>query len=258
MKLSGRVALVTGGGTGIGRAIAETFAREGAKVAVNYSRSREDAEEVVAGICANGGTATAICADVSRDSDVRAMVDQVGRAFGRLDVLVNNAGWTTRVPHDKLDDLTDEIWDRTFDTNVRGVFYSVRAAAALLRLQDGTSVINIGSTAGLTGMGSSIAYAASKAAVATLTKSLARVLAPQIRVNAIAPGLVRTRFASWPTATFDTGEAATPLKRLPSVDEVARLALFLTCDATCTTGETIVIDGGLTHVGAVQLHTTAR
>ncbi len=240
----------------MGRAIAEIFAREGAKIAVNYSRSRQEAEEVVSGICAAGGTAMAIGADVSRDTEVRTMLDQVGGAFGRLDVLVNNAGWTTRVPHDKLEDLTDDIWDRTFDTNVRGVFYSVRAATPLLRQQEGASVINIGSTAGLTGMGSSMAYAASKAAVATLTKSLARVLAPQIRINTIAPGLVRTRFASWPAATFEAGESATPLKRLPSVDEVARLALFLACDATCITGETIAIDGGLTHLGALQYHAT--
>lgn len=256
MKLSEKVALITGGGTGMGRAIAEAFAREGAKVAVNYSRSRKEAEEVVSGICAAGGTAMAIAADVSRESEVRAMVDQVGRAFGRLDVLVNNAGWTTRVPHDKLDDLTDEIWTHTFDTNVRGVFYCVRAAVPLLRRQEGASIVSIGSTAGMTGMGSSMAYAASKAAVATLTKSLARALAPEIRVNVIAPGLVRTRFADWPAATFDAGETATPLKRLPSVEEVAKLALFLTCDATSITGETIAIDGGLTHLGAVQLHTS--
>jgi 3-oxoacyl-[acyl-carrier protein] reductase len=219
MKLSGRVALVTGGGTGMGRAIAETFAREGAKVAVNYSRSQAEAEETVSAICAGGGTAMAIGADVSEDSEVRAMVDQVGRAFGRLDVLVN-----------------------------------VRAAVPLLRKQEGSTIVNVSSTAGLTGMGSSMAYAASKAAVSTLTKSLARALAPQIRVNAIAPGLVRTRFASWPAATFDAGEAGTPLKRLPTVDEIARLTLFLVCDATSITGEMMVIDGGLTHLGALQLH----
>lgn len=256
MKLSDRVALVTGGGTGMGRAIAEAFAREGAKVVVNYSRSRKEAEDVVAAICKEGGTATAIAADVSNDAEVRAMIDQTARTFGRLDILVNNAGWSTRVPHDKLNDLTDEIWDRTFNTNVRGVFYCVRAAAPLLGKQDGASILNIGSTAGMTGMGSSMAYAASKAAVATLTKSLARSLAPHIRVNAIAPGLVRTRFANWPSATFDTGEAATPLKRLPSVDEIASLALFLVSEATAITGETIVIDGGLTHLGAVQLPIT--
>jgi len=256
MKLSGRVALVTGGGTGMGRAIAEAFAREGAKVAVNYSRSRDDAEKTVSAICSQGGTAIPIQADVAQDQEVRAMVDQVGRAFGRLDILVNNAGWSTRVPHDKFEDLTDEIWDRTFDTNVRGVFYCVRATAPLLRKQEGATIVNVSSTAGLTGMGSSMAYAASKAAVTSLTKSLARVLAPEIRVNAIAPGLVRTRFASWPAATFDAGEAATPLKRLPDVDEIARLALFLVSDATSITGEMMVIDGGLTHLGALQLHTS--
>ena len=186
---------MTGGGTGMGRAIAELFAREGAKVAVNYSRSREEAEEVVAAICAAGGTAMAIGADVSNDSEVRAMMEQVGQAFGRLDVLVNNAGWSTRVPHDKMEDLTDEIWYRTFDTNVRGVFYCVRAAVPLLRRQEGASIVNIGSTAGFTGMGSSMAYAASKAAV-VYSEQIARAGAgADIRVNVIAPGLVRTRFA---------------------------------------------------------------
>ena len=238
----------------MGRAISETFAREGAQVVVNYSRSRKDAEETVEGICKSGGSAIAIAADVSQDAQVRAMIDQTAKAFGRLDVLVNNAGWSTRVPHDKMDELTDDIWTRTFETNVRGVFYCVRAAAPLLRKQEGASIVNIGSTAGITGMGSSMAYAASKAAVATLTKSLARALAPDIRVNVLAPGLVRTRFADWPAATFDAGESATPLKHLPSLDEIARLALFLACDATCMTGETVAIDGGLTHLGAVQYH----
>src|ERR1700689_2187339 len=125
MRLQNRVALVTGAGTGMGRAIAETFAREGAKVAVNYSKSREAAEEVVTGIRSAGGTAIAIGADVSQVSEVEAMVEQVNREFGRLDILVNNAGWSTRIPHDQLDNLTDKIWDRTFDTNLRGAFYAI-------------------------------------------------------------------------------------------------------------------------------------
>jgi len=240
----------------MGRAIAELFAREGAKVAVNYSRSREAAEEVVAGIRAAGGAAIAIGADVAQEADVNAMVDRVNQEWGRLDVLVNNAGWSTRIPHDQLDNLTDEIWNHTFDTNLRGAFYAIRTAAPLLRKQPGSSVINIASVAGMTGMGSSIAYAASKGAMITMSKSLARALAPDIRVNAIAPGFVRTRFANWPASAFDQGEAVTPLKRLATVEEIAALALYLAADAGSTTGETIVVDGGLTELGTVQMHKT--
>jgi 3-oxoacyl-[acyl-carrier protein] reductase len=255
MKLQNRVALVTGAGTGIGRAIAELFAREGAKVAVNYSKSREAAEEVVAEIRAAGGTAIAIGADVSQESEVQAMIAGVNREFGQLDVLVNNAGWSTRIPHDQLDNLTDEIWDRTFDTNLKGAFYAIRSAVPSMRKQPGSSVVNVASVAGITGMGSSIAYASSKGAMITMTKSLARALAPEIRVNAIAPGFVRTRFANWPAAAFDQGEAVTPLKRLATVEEIAALALYFAADAGSTTGETIVVDGGLTELGTVQMHT---
>lgn len=252
MKLQGKVALVTGAGTGIGREIAEAFAREGAKVAVNYSRSRDAAEEVVGAIRAAGGAATTIFADVSRQSDVEAMLQRVSEEYGGLDVLVNNAGWSTRIPHDQLDDLTDEIWDRTFNTNLRGTFYCVRAAVPLLRKNEGAAVVNIASVAGITGMGSSVAYAASKGAMITMTKSLARALAPAIRVNAIAPGFVRTRFANWPSSAFDQGEATTPLKRLATVEEIAALALHLAADARSTTGETIVVDGGLTELGPLK------
>ena len=254
MKLQGRVAIVTGAGTGIGRAIAELFAQEGARVAVNYSRSKEAAEEVVAGIRAAGGTALTIGADVSDAAEVDSMVDRVNHEFGRLDILVNNAGWSTRIPHDQLDSLTDEIWNRTFDTNLRGAFYAIRTAVPLLREQAGASIVNIASVAGMTGMGSSISYAASKGAMITMTKSLARALAPQIRVNAIAPGFVRTSFANWPQAAFDQGQAMTPLKRLATVEEIAALALYLAADAGSMTGETIVVDGGLTELGTIQLH----
>jgi len=254
MKLKNRVALVTGAGTGMGRAIAELFASEGAAVGVNYAHSRDAAEEAASCIRAKGGSALAIGADVAKESDVRAMMERVRSEFGRLDVLVNNAGWSTRIPHHQLEDLTDEIWDRTLNTNLRGTFYCVRAAVAMLREHAGASVINIASVAGLGGMGSSIAYAASKGGMLTMTKSLARALAPHIRVNAIAPGFVRTRFAGWPESAFAAGERATPLEHLPTVEDVAKVSLFLAADATAITGETITLDGGLHALGAVQQH----
>src|SRR5277367_3646950 len=126
MKLQDRVAVVTGGGTGIGHGISLAFGREGAKVVVNYSKSREAANQTVAEICEAGGSAFAIAADVSIDSEARAMMDDVAARFGRLDILVNNAGWSTRIAHERLEELTDEIWNRTLDTNLRGPFYCMR------------------------------------------------------------------------------------------------------------------------------------
>jgi 3-oxoacyl-[acyl-carrier protein] reductase len=251
MKLQGKVALVTGAASGIGRAIAERFAQEGARVALNYRTSREAAEKAVLQIRAAAGIALPIAADVSIQSEVQAMLKQVEREWGRLDVLVNNAGWSTRVPHRKLDELSDEIWDKTFDINLRGVFYCVRAAVPLLRMQSGASIVNIASVAGSTGVGSSIAYAAAKAGVLTLTKSLARALAPEIRVNAISPGLVRTQFAGRPDSdsAFDAEESVTPLKRLATVEECAEVALFFASAATAVTGQNILVDGGLYGLG---------
>jgi 3-oxoacyl-[acyl-carrier protein] reductase len=249
MRLKDRVALITGGGTGMGRAAALLFAREGASVAINYSRSRDEAAEVVAQIRSAGGKAIAIQASVAKESEVIVMMQRVEAEFGRLDALINNAGWTQRVAHDKLDELTDEIWDQTFDVNVRGVFYCARAAAPLLRKQEGASIVNNASIAALTGSGSSIAYAAAKAAVVTMTMSLARALAPEIRVNAIAPGFVRTQFANWPAEMYENVVKKIPLQRLPTVEDIANAMLFLVADARSTTGEMILVDGGMTRLG---------
>jgi 3-oxoacyl-[acyl-carrier protein] reductase len=249
--LEGRVALVTGSATGIGRAIAERFARAGAKVAVNYRASRNPAEELVSQLRSAGAKAIAIQANVSSDAEVRAMLAQVEREFGHLDVLINNAGWSTRVPHRNLDELTDDIWDKTFDINLRGVFYCIRAAAPLLRKQPGAAIVNVASVAGSTGVGSSIAYAAAKAGVLTMTKSLARALAPEIRVNAISPGLIRTQFAARPDSdsAFQAEQGVTPLKRLATVAECAEAVFFLASAATAVTGQTILVDGGLYALG---------
>lgn len=247
--LQPRVAVITGGGTGIGRAISELFASQGARVIVNYHRSINDAEDTVNAIRSRGGSAIAVRADVSDQAQVQDLMHAAEAHFGRLDYLINNAGWSQRVPHHKLDELTDEIWDRVFNTNLRGAFYCVRAAAPLLKQQQGAAIVNIASVTGLTGQGSSIAYAASKGAILTMTKSLARIFAPAVRVNAIAPGLVRTRFADWPEPAFDKAEKITPLRRLATVDDVAQAALFFAARALGTTGETLVIDGGSSRLG---------
>lgn len=248
MRLQNKIALVTGGGTGIGRAIAEMFGREGATVIVNYNRSREAAEGVAKTI---GGGSIAMAADVSKEADVQAMLEQVGKEFGQLDILVNNAGWSTRVPHERLDLLTDEIWDRTMNTNLRGMFYCVRAALPLLKASASANVVNITSIAGLAGVGSSMAYAASKAGMIAMTKSLARALAPGIRVNAVAPGLVRTGFAGWEDAACEVAAKLSPLKRIASADEVAAATLFLASEGTAVTGETLAVDGGYNGLGSV-------
>ncbi len=245
MKLKNKVAVVTGGGTGIGKAICELFGREGARVVVNYSASRDAAEEVAAGIRNNGGDAIAIQASVAVDREATALIQDAAKRWGRLDILVNNAGWSKRTPHHLLDELTDEIWDRTLDTNLRGAFYCMRAAAPLLRPNAGASIVNVASVAPYTGEGSTIVYAASKAGLISMTRSFARILAPEVRVNTLAPGFVRTRFAGWPSETFDQAAEHSPLKRIPTTEEIAKAALFLAADATAMTGETIRVDAGV-------------
>ncbi len=249
MSLKDRVVVVTGGGTGIGRAISEHFARHGARVVVNYNQSREASEETVGEIRSKGGTAVAIAADISKQDGANSLMEAAEREFGRLDYLINNAGWSQRVPHAKMDELTDEIWDRVFETNLRGAFYCVRAAVPLLKKQTGAAIVNIASVAALMGQGSSMAYAASKGGMVTLTKSLARALAPEIRVNAVLPGFVRTRFAGWPPSAFVEAEKITPLGRLATGEDVAEATLFFAAHAMSTSGETLVVDGGMAPLG---------
>src|SRR5882757_5625087 len=154
MKLAGKIAIITGGGTGMGRAMSERFAQEGARVMVNYNESREASEETVAGIVAKGGEAIAWKANVADDSEAKAMMAKIESQWGGLDILVNNAGWSKRTPHHLLDDLTDEIWDRTMNVNLRGTFYCSRAAVPLLKQRAGSSIVNIASVAPDTGEGS--------------------------------------------------------------------------------------------------------
>ena len=243
--LEGKAALITGGGTGIGRATAIRFASEGADVAVNYSRSRQEAEATVAQLEDLGTRAIAVQADVSDRAAVDRMVSTTCEAFGRLDVLVNSAGTTRFVPLPDLESLTDDTWDPVFDVNVKGSFYCARAAISRMKQVGGGQIINVASIAGLTGQGSSIAYAASKAAVISITKSLALTQAPDIRVNAVAPGVVDTRWVDgW--EDFVTGARdSTPLRRVATAEDVADV-IFSLAISGFVTGQTWVVDGGYT------------
>src|SRR5712691_6680772 len=239
--LAHRVALVTGGGTGIGRAIALGLAESGADVAVNYSRSREEAESTAGAIRELGRRALAIRADVSQDREVKEMVDRTIREWGRLDILVNNAGTTKFVDHKDLDGLTEETWDHILALNVKGTFFCCRAAAKVMT--EGR-IINIGSVAGVRGHGSSIAYATSKGAIHTMTLSLARALAPKITVNTIAPGLIETRWHLGREAENARTAEKFPVQRIGRPEDIAHIALAIATSNNFLTGQIIVVDGG--------------
>jgi 3-oxoacyl-[acyl-carrier protein] reductase len=243
MELKETVALVTGGGTGIGREASLRLAAEGAAVAVNYSRSGADAEATAAEINGAGGRAIAVQADVSADAAVEAMVRRVVEEWGRLDLLVNNAGTTFFVDHHDLDALTEEMWDRMLAVNLKGVFFCCRAAARVMRQQGRGHIVNVASVAGLTGRGSSIGYAASKAGVISVTKSLALALAPQILVNAVAPGYVETRWTAGRDAFRAAALNGTPLERVAEPEDVAEAILYL-AKTDFVTGQVLVVDGG--------------
>lgn len=242
-QTSGKVALVTGGGTGIGRAISLALAALSIDVAVNYSRSQQDALDTAAEIEKAGARAITVQANVANDNEVRAMVQAVVDQLGQLDYLVNCAGTTVYVDMPDLEGLQPEFWDEIMDVNVKGLFSVCRAAAPHLKKARG-SIVNITSVAGITGMGSSIAYAASKAAAISVTKSLARVLAPEVRVNSVAPGIVLTRWVEGREAHVKKLGEHTPLGRCCTAEDVAAVAVPLLVTASMMTGQTVVVDGG--------------
>jgi len=247
MELSGKAALITGGAVGAGRGIALALARAGCDVAVNYSKSEAEAAITAHDAEAFGVRALAVRADVRSDAAVRQMVSDVVSAFGHLDVLVNNAGVTRWIDHSDLEAVSDEAWDFIFDTNVRGTFYCSRAVVPSMTRAGGGVILNISSISGVYGIGSSVPYCASKAAVNNMTLTLARALAPAIRVNAIAPGYVDTRW--WQDrenyeATKYFATEATPLKRVCSPEDVAEVAMGLIA-ADMVTGQVVVVDGGM-------------
>ncbi len=244
MQLAGKCAIVTGGATGIGRAVCLWLAREGANVVVNYSKSENEAEETARDATAAGGTGVAFKADVADEAKVKEMVAFTHESFGRVDALVNNAGYTQFIDHRELDKLTDELWDRIYAVNVKGAFYGIRAVAPIMQAQGSGHVVNISSVAGFTGGGSSVPYAASKAAMIALTKSMSAALGPEIRVNSVAPGLIYTRWTEGHPERNEEIRQGTAMQRLGTPDDIAGAVHYLICNGDWVTGQTIVIDGG--------------
>ena len=256
MSKDGLCAIVTGSASGLGAATAAILAKSDARIVINYSSSQKEAEQT-ADLCRSaGGEVVVVQGDVSRDEDCRKIV-AAAAPWGRLDALINNAGTTKHMPHDNLDGLSAEDFQRLFGVNTIGPFQMVRAARSLLEAGARASgrpsaVVNVSSVAGISGIGSSVAYAASKGALNTITLSLARALAPLIRVNAVCPGYIDTpwftkgRGVDGAAKVRDAVVAKVPLKRASTAEDVASLVCFLaTPQSSNMTGEVVRIDAGL-------------
>jgi NAD(P)-dependent dehydrogenase (short-subunit alcohol dehydrogenase family) len=250
MQIEGKAAVVTGGGTGVGRATALELARRGCSVLINYSKSKNEAEKTAAEVAALGVKGIAVEADVANDAACRKMIDAAVREFGRLDVLVNNAAITAFIRHSDLEGVKTEDWMRIFSVNVIGAFQCARAAKdALLASGDG-EIVNVSSIAGLAAIGSSIPYAASKAALNNMTVSLARVFAPKVRVNAVAPGFITTRWLKdglgeeiYDTAKKRTEESVI-LRKVCEPEDVAAAIINIIAGPDLMTGCVIPLEGG--------------
>ncbi|MAE93144.1 MAG: hypothetical protein CL910_00645 [Deltaproteobacteria bacterium] len=254
MDVEGKAAIVTGAGTGVGQSTALALAERGCSVVVNYSRSKDAAEEVAAQAAALGVKALAVRADVANDDDCRALVETATGELGRLDILVNNAGTTSFIPHQDLEKVTREDWDTILGVNLVGPFQCARAACAALKAGEGGEIVNVSSVAGVYGTGSSIPYCASKAGVNNLTITLARVLGPEVRVNAVAPGFID---GSWLQGglggAFDAVKGAmvgrSLLGRVCTPDDVRDAVLAFITGSDLVTGEVLVVDGGVGRSG---------
>ncbi|MBY0586953.1 SDR family oxidoreductase [bacterium] len=248
-KWSEKTVVITGSGTGVGYATARLLAQEGANIVINYSRSATEAQQAADQVASLGGRAIVVQANVASDDDCKRLMESAVDAFGGIDLLVNNAAVTRFIPHDQLDQVLIEDWQRIFEVNVLGVFQCVRAARERLAERNG-QVVNVASTAGLTGQGSSIPYCASKAAVINMTQSLARALAPTIRVNAVAPGFITGRWLEnglgHAYESVKKGwEGRAPLGKVCDPDDVARAIVSLAEGSPMVTGQTITCDGGM-------------
>ena len=250
MEISGGVCVVTGSATGVGSAAAQLLASKGCNVVVNYTKSEREARETVAACEALGAQALLFKGDVSRDEDCRAMVAAAVAKWGRIDALINNAGRTKPAPPGDLEAVSAQDFHDVYAVNLIGAFQMVRAVAPHMKARGRGAIVNMSALGALNGGGSSIAYSASKGALNSLTRSLARQLAPHIRVNAICPGFIQTR---WMRGMLGEERYEAELKRLPDLmaigkvataDEIAAMMVWLIEGADLLTGEVMMVDYG--------------
>lgn len=258
MNIDGAVVIVTGSATGVGASCVRKFAEKGARVVVNYTRSRDEAEETAATCRGFGVEVEIIQADVSDDAACRTMVDRAVSRWGRLDALVNNAAITVKSDPFDLETLSANDFQKVFGVNVVGAYQMCRAAIPAMRAAGGGAIVNVSSNVAFTGGGTSLAYTASKGALNALTMALARTCGPDIRVNAVCPGIIDTRWMRQTLGPEGYNTLATrfsdtaPLGRVAIPDDVAAAVVWLIEGAEFITGELLSVDGGIRLAGGVR------
>ncbi len=262
-KSTRKVAIVTGSATGVGSAAAILLAERGCNVVINYTRSRQEAEET-AHACESKGAETIVYqADVSDDDACRAMAKAAADKWGRIDYLINNAARTKFNPYPKLDGVSKQDFLDIYAVNVVGAYQMVRAVEPYMRAQGAGAIVNDSSIGGVTGIASSIPYAASKAALNLMTKSLAHVLAPEIRINAVVPGMIQTRWLKGGmgdeqyAAMLEATAEQLPLKKVATAEDIAEVLVWFLEGARLVTGETLIVDSGI-HIGQLPPYSSGE
>lgn len=243
MALAGRVAVVTGGSSGIGAATVRQLASLGADVVIGYHRNEQAARELLKGLPAGRHEVARLVLEDA--ATFAALADQLKSTFGKLDILVNSAGYTRAIRHDDLEALTNELFEQILVANVRGPYSAIRALSPLLRASQGGLVVNVSSISGFTASGSNVAYCAAKAALDNMTMALARALGPQIRLLTVSPGAVATDFVPGrDRKALEAGAQSTPLRRVIDPEDVASAIVACATHLRASTGSRIVVDGG--------------
>lgn len=249
MDVAGKTAVITGGGTGVGRATALQLAKLGCHVVVNYSRSKDEAEETAAEARQSGVDALAVRANVANDADCRRLLDEAAERMGGVDILVNSAGTTRFIGARDLDAVDEAVWSEIMSVNVQGAFQCMRAAFPWMEQRGAGEIVSVSSVAAFTGAGSSIPYSVSKAALNCLTVSMAKTLAPKVRVNAVAPGFITGRWLEQGLGeryemVRDAQAKGNPLGRVCDPQDVAEAILSLVTGSDLVTGQVLAVDGG--------------